>query len=885
MAPQRTQVQLTSLGAVRIAPPPSLFELWRDKLRSAPCALRLALFALLFAQCSASLRAGWSFDTGLAPEAAADLLAAPGMQTAPAGSWLRLRGMEQSAVLNAQGKQEPLYPGSSPGGSIADRREALQRLREKNYRLVALLSWADDTWKEGVRDPKGLRQTPLDLREAFERCRLLALTYGDLIDYWEIGNEPDIAFVEENPETYAAFFKACALGIRRGFEERQVTSNKDQVTRGQAEREERNALSLSPSLFHSLTPAPSRVLMAALALPPGPWLEAFAANGGLSYTDGFNYHYYGYAEDFTGVYRQFEQAVSGLSQEQSAKSEEQLSEAGESKTMRDADSEFGTNFLPNAQGWAATTVAGFDFSGASAEANRALLQSRPLAVGEPALEPQGRWLVSPGVTVEETAEGWRFHVASWAPQPMRPAMAELPLPPRWRVDPDSLLTFEYRIAPAGEVPNGKYQVPSEGGSGQRTVGSGQRTVGSGQPPSLGDSTAGNPLHVTPKALPESGATRRLPIFLTEYGYGLLSREARATAEGCERQRAWFEAVGAQIRQLGIGGAMAFLLTPYLEQGASEFGLLMGSESAPAGARLRPTGFGEASWGGYGVSPALAALLEDGAKPLMERTWTVPSVARSEVVIDFVAGKGLGQAKNYGGYFLSGDYGRSTPAEGTMVLYNFSQHTQTGELVLQGDSWVFGDGAQRRSLTLAPGERQEAAVQIRSTSDRFAPSPARAVWYATVEERLKTAESARPPAEAGLEKTPPPQPTPNVTQSEAVSRGLRTPAAGQALFDVYFRTQNGNLYQTWQRLWANGGWQRYMERMGNYTMASYGRRACRGGSRKTTRRRWCFSFARNNCRRHSRSAQRRWWSSSHLERRWVKAPFGPGGRAATPQPRI
>jgi hypothetical protein len=71
---------------------------------------------------------------------------------------------------------------------------------------------------------------------------------------------------------------------------------------------------------------------------------------------------------------------------------------------------------------------------------------------------------------------------------------------------------------------------------------------------------------------------------------------------------------------------------------------------------------------------------------------------------------------------------------------------------------------------------------------------------------------------GAEKIP----TPMVTRSEAESRGLRAPAPDQALFDVYFRTRNGNLFQTWQRLRGNGGWQRYMERMGNYTMAFYGR---------------------------------------------------------------
>jgi hypothetical protein len=55
--------------------------------------------------------------------------------------------------------------------------------------------------------------------------------------------------------------------------------------------------------------------MGSLGLPPGPWLERFASNDGFAYTDGFNYHYYGYAEDFTGVYQQHEAAVTELNRQ------------------------------------------------------------------------------------------------------------------------------------------------------------------------------------------------------------------------------------------------------------------------------------------------------------------------------------------------------------------------------------------------------------------------------------------------------------------------------------------------------------------------------------------------------------------------------------------
>ena len=377
----------------------------------------LALLAL----CSLRLLAGTGFDTGVSPEQAAALLApepggiackqAPtrvgdslgdGRDAAAADSWLRLRGMAESAVIDDAGREIPVVPDTHPPVSVAGRRLALEALRAHGYRLVALLRWDDATWQRGVRDPKGLRQLPLDLREAFGRCRLLAATYGGLIDYWEIDNEPDIGYVEENPETYAAFLKACCLGIRAGAAEKAETLKAEVLRSAKPEaaaplQNEGSSALLSPrspveekqiavgegnngTVGSSLADGPSTrpvgssladgpstrpvgssladgpstrpvgssladgpstrpvgssladgpstqpvgssladgpstqpvgssladgpcarplVLMGALALPPGPYFEAFATNQGLSYTDGFNYHYYGYAEDFT----------------------------------------------------------------------------------------------------------------------------------------------------------------------------------------------------------------------------------------------------------------------------------------------------------------------------------------------------------------------------------------------------------------------------------------------------------------------------------------------------------------------------------------------------------------------------------------------------------
>ncbi len=152
----------------------------------------------------------------MAPEEASVLLASADAPSAPPGSWLRLRDMDRSAVPGADGKDASPWPGVNPAHPIAERRQALVQLRAKGFHLVALIGWPTDSWAGGVRTDNPLRRLPYDLREAFARGRALTATYDDLIDYWEIGNEPDISFIEENPETYAAFLKACYLGIAAG---------------------------------------------------------------------------------------------------------------------------------------------------------------------------------------------------------------------------------------------------------------------------------------------------------------------------------------------------------------------------------------------------------------------------------------------------------------------------------------------------------------------------------------------------------------------------------------------------------------------------------------------------------------------------------------------
>jgi hypothetical protein len=167
--------------------------------------------------------------------------------------WVRLRGLDLS-------KESEI-------------RVSLAEIRNRGLKTCVLMRWPADG---------GKLYLPTDLREAFENGRKLGATYGDLINAWEVDNEPDLGFVPESAENYTAFLKATYLGLKVGSREQGVGGK-------------------SPL-----------VLMGALGLPPGPWIERFAANDGFGYTDGFNCHYYGYADDFTAVYRQFEDAVAAL---------------------------------------------------------------------------------------------------------------------------------------------------------------------------------------------------------------------------------------------------------------------------------------------------------------------------------------------------------------------------------------------------------------------------------------------------------------------------------------------------------------------------------------------------------------------------------------------
>ena len=124
---------------------------------------------------------------------------------------------------------------------------------------------------------------PEDLLAIYSAAKAMQQTHGRYVDAWEMVGEPDVGYCRDLPDRLAAFQKAVYLGINAAADEEIGKS-------GNRESGDERPL----------------VLMGALALPPGPWLERAARNGLLDYTDAYNFHFYGFAEDLAGVIRAHE---------------------------------------------------------------------------------------------------------------------------------------------------------------------------------------------------------------------------------------------------------------------------------------------------------------------------------------------------------------------------------------------------------------------------------------------------------------------------------------------------------------------------------------------------------------------------------------------------
>ncbi len=472
--------------------------------------------------------------------------------------WARLRGS---------------LPLANAIPSNVEMRKALDVLRKQQMHKMFFLRAENQRWVGGHRGLRPSGGLPLDLREGYRWGWALARAYGTRVEAWEIDNEPDVGFVLENPESYAAFLKAMYLGLYAGAE---------------------RTLGWRPPPGRQHAPSPRRrsprfplVVMAPLALPPGPYFERLMENGFLSYTDGFHYHYYGYAQDFSGVYRMFESAL--------------------------------------AQTSGARMAAGDSGAGLTVPGGRQLGHANQLAATN---------------------------------------------------------------------------------------------------------------------APRSFVRKTLPAFLSEHGYSLLSGRAAATTEGRVSQWKFFQDVRPQIEALGIEAPMAFYLPPYLEYGAKEYGLTMrpktfaqpqeadsvvsGKKAATdiftaGGVDFRPSDFGATEiepwmreigrkFGEWEVSPALAWLLHQPAIP-RPRGLNVFAEAPSPVVIDFIAGAAMQQAKSYGGYWLTKKTTAGWVGSGQLRIYNFAPNTVVGTLRIEG----VRDGLTEMPMRLQPGEMREVPVELSAAS--------------------------------------------------------------------------------------------------------------------------------------------------------------------------
>ena len=111
-------------------------------------------------------------------------------------------------------------------------------------------------------------QLPEDLQAVYAGAFRQGREFAGLVDAWEITGEPDVGYCRDLPDRLVAYNKAMYLGLHDG------------------------AASVGKPVI---------VLMGALALPPGPWLQRAVRNGLLDYTDAYNFHFYGHAADLAGV--------------------------------------------------------------------------------------------------------------------------------------------------------------------------------------------------------------------------------------------------------------------------------------------------------------------------------------------------------------------------------------------------------------------------------------------------------------------------------------------------------------------------------------------------------------------------------------------------------
>lgn len=629
-------------------------------------------------------------------------------ERSPAGAigvWLRLRGFPHAPV------------GDLNDAEVQKVRVALGRLRDAGYKSVALLRWDPKSWSSPPRSTEGRgNRAPLDLREAYTRARAFADTYGDLVDAWEFENEPDIGYFADNADVVAAYYKAVALGIAAGRERcraggsesgagsqsgalayyrTDVDSTAGRLGGGDAEASWDKPLHLwTPdrrSGLHSAAfqapgstpPARSLVVMPAMGLPPGPYLEQLLANGFLSYTEGVNLHFYGFPEDYGAAHDRLREALGSV--ERGAGSGEQRHGPME----RQGDSAVGGGLAevsgPRASGFRTTKVGLFPNRLSSPSGLRLVSRRLPVFVtewGYPRLDGYD------AQTVEGRVRQWRYFRAGQKENRRRAVAAPMAfyLSPYFEIG-----AKEFGLPmPQAERRTAHYGFPAVG----ERQGAGSEERGAGRNEGRRSETGED------SSFPASGS----PVSDIFQAGGL-----RFVPEdfGMERAEQWMRRIGARIGGDEASPALAWLM----EEGAGS------KERGAVGDERR------AERAGHFRSP-----VHGHPAPAWKGDWLLRTEVPSPVVIDFVAGEGTVAIKRFNGYLLSeveGNAGahRQLTGRGVLVFYNFG--TVAAEVRLPWPAEMHGESGSAEEahsvrVTLAPGERREVPVRLNVDGSHFAP---------------------------------------------------------------------------------------------------------------------------------------------------------------------
>ncbi|MFN0067919.1 MAG: hypothetical protein ACKVYV_09815 [Limisphaerales bacterium] len=144
-------------------------------------------------------------------------------------------------------------------GDLRWLRTARPEAADAGFDLVADLRYRAGEGLSSARDV-----LPDDLLAVYWRCRTNLPVASGRRQAWEVWNEPDFYFVRDQAHAMAAVLKACWWGVKAGSPEAQV-------------------------------------LMPSLAFRPGRYALELVRNGALGFTDGWNWHFYGWAPEFRPV--------------------------------------------------------------------------------------------------------------------------------------------------------------------------------------------------------------------------------------------------------------------------------------------------------------------------------------------------------------------------------------------------------------------------------------------------------------------------------------------------------------------------------------------------------------------------------------------------------